>query len=70
VSLLGDIVASVRKVVLLEHRVATLASELERLSDVQTDTRERLIRLEVIIEEARRAGAARRTSRRRIPSQP
>jgi hypothetical protein len=68
VSTLGDLVAGIRKVVLLEHRLAT--SEVERLSVAHADTRERLVRLEVIIEEARRAGAARRTSRRRIRSQP
>jgi len=68
VSVLGDIVAGIRKVVLLEHRVETLTSEVERLSAAHAGTRERLIRLEVIIEEALRAAAAKRSSRRRIES--
>lgn len=56
---LGDVLAGVRKVVLLEHRVETLSSEVEKLAAAFADTRERLIRLEVIIEEARRTSAAR-----------
>jgi len=70
VSMLGEMVAGIRKVILLEHRVATLTAEVERLSGAHAETRERLVRLEVFIEEARRAGAARRPSRRRIESQP
>jgi hypothetical protein len=68
VSTLGDIVAGIRKVVLLEHRVETLTAEVERLSAAHADARDRLIRLEVIIDEARRAGAEQRTSQRQIES--
>lgn len=67
-SALGDIVAGIRKVVLLEHRVETLTAEVERLSAAHAETRERLIRLEVIIDEARRAGAEQRASRPQIES--
>ena len=57
---LGDVIAGIRKVLLLEHRVESLATEVERLSAAHAETRERLIRLEVIIDEARRAAEARR----------
>ncbi len=63
---LGNALAGLRKILLLEQRVESLNGEVERLSAAHTDTRERLIRLEVIIEEARRAAAARRASRPRI----
>jgi hypothetical protein len=49
-----------------EQRVESLNGEVERLSPAHTNIRERLIRLEVNIEEARRAGAERRASRHRI----
>lgn len=63
---LGDVLAGVRKVVLLEHRVETLTAEVEKLSAAYTDTRERLIRLEVIIEEARRTSAAKASQQPQI----
>jgi hypothetical protein len=65
-SAIGDVLAAVRKVLLLEHRVEALGAEVERLSAAYTDTRERLIRLEVIIEEARRAASERRSARGQI----
>ena len=63
---LGDIVAGIRKVILLEHRVETLTSEVLRLSAAHEETRERLIRLEVIIDEARRTAAAKEPRQRRM----
>jgi len=66
VSVLGDVLAGLRKVLLLEHRLQTLASEVERLSQAHVETRERLIRLEVIIDEARRRGGAQGGAQRQI----
>jgi hypothetical protein len=66
--ILGDALVGLRKLLSLEQRVESLNGEMERLSAAHTDTRERLIRLEVIIEEARRTGAGRRASQRHIES--
>ena len=63
---LGDVLTGLRKILLLEQRVESLNGEVERLSAAHADTRERLIRLEVIIEEARRAGAQRRGPTRQL----
>lgn len=59
-SALGDLFAGLRQVLTLDHRVAELARQVADLQRREEDTRERLIRLETIIDEARRAGAARR----------
>ena len=53
--MLGDIFAGVRRIMLLEDRVERLATDLDRLNTAHAETRERLIRVEIIIEEARRA---------------
>jgi chaperonin cofactor prefoldin len=63
---LGDVLAGVRRVVLLEHRVETLTAEVERLAKAHMETRERLIRLEVIIDEARRTSARKAGQDRQI----
>ena len=65
-SALGDLFAGVRKVLILEQRLDALSREVERLTTAHTDTRERLIRLEVIIDEARRTAATRRGASRRL----
>ncbi|HEV2746618.1 MAG TPA: hypothetical protein VGW34_04895 [Allosphingosinicella sp.] len=58
-STIGDLLGAVRQVLLIQHRIDALADDLKALTAAHAETRERLIRLEVIIEEARR-GAARR----------
>ena len=60
-SSIGDIIAGVRQVLLLQHRIDVLADDLKSLTAAHGETRERLIRLEVIIDEARR------TAERRLP---
>lgn len=65
-SALGDLFAGVRKVLILEQRLDALSREVERPTAAHTDTRERLIRLEVIIDEARRSAAAGRGASRRL----
>ena len=59
-SAVGDLMAALRQVLTMEHRIETLTTEIAELKAREQDTRERLIRLEVIIEEARRAGASKR----------
>ena len=56
-SLIGDIFAGVRRIMLLEDRVDRLTDDLAKLNTAHAETRERLIRVEVIIDEARRAEA-------------
>ena len=56
-SLLGDIFAGVRRTLLMEERVERIAADLDKLNTAHAETRERLIRVEVIIEEARRSNA-------------
>lgn len=53
-SLLGDVFAGLRQVMTLEHRVTELTSEVIELKRREENTRERLVRLETIIDEARR----------------
>ncbi len=48
----SDLLASVRRVVLLEDRVARLDSSVEALTAKVSDTRDRVIRLEGLIEGA------------------
>jgi hypothetical protein len=59
VSSIGDIVSGVRQVLLMQHRIDALADDLKALTAAHGETRERLIRLEVIIDEARRAAERR-----------
>jgi hypothetical protein len=59
-SALGDLFAGLRQVLTLDHRVAELAREVADLKRREEDMRDRLIRLETIIDEARRASVARR----------
>ncbi|WP_217352917.1 hypothetical protein [Sphingomonas sp. ID1715] len=44
----------------MEHRVDMLARDVEALTAAHAETRERVIRLEVIIDEARRSRDTRR----------
>ena len=60
--MLGDVFSGLKQVLTLEDRVNRLAADLTALDKAHDDTRERLIRVEVIIEEARRTRDARRLS--------
>ncbi len=51
-SWVSDLLASVRRVVLLEDRVARLDTSVEALTAKVSDTRDRVIRLEGLIEGA------------------
>lgn len=53
-SVIGDLLSAVRQVLTLEHRVALLTDEIATFKMREENTRERLIRLEGIIEGAMR----------------
>lgn len=59
-STVSNILSGLKQVMLLEHRVDRLAEDVQALTSAHAETRERLIRLEVIIDEARRSRDARR----------
>ena len=51
-SVLSDIMAGIRQVMTMEHRLNQLDADVKVLAAREADTRERLIRLEGIIEMA------------------
>ena len=61
-STFGDLIAGLRKAILIDDRVERLAREVRDLSDRERETRERLIYIEGILSTV---GA--RTDRRRLP---
>lgn len=48
-SIFGDVMASVRKAVLIDHRLDELSSKVEALSRREAETRERLIYIEGVL---------------------
>ena len=60
VSVLGDVFSGLRQVLALQDRVDRLSTDVQALDKAHDDTRERLIRIEAIIDEARRSRDARR----------
>ena len=52
-SLYGDAVAAVRSVILIDERVQSFAAKVDRLADEVRDMRERLVRIETIVEVTR-----------------
>jgi hypothetical protein len=49
-SLYGDAVAAIRSVILIDERVQSVAAKVDRLADEVRDMRERLVRIETIVE--------------------
>lgn len=58
-SLFSDFLGVVRQVMLIEDRLARLGERLATLESRQTDMRDRLVRVESILEVAMRAGERR-----------
>jgi hypothetical protein len=56
VSLYGDAIAAIRSVILIDERVQSVAAKVDRLADEVRDMRERLVRIETIVEVARNGG--------------
>lgn len=59
-SLVSDAFAAIRRVVLIDARLDHVTADLAKLDNAHAETRERLLRVEIIIDEALRASAARR----------
>jgi transposase len=59
----GEAVAAIRKIVLIEDRVAALTDQVKRLADAYTDLDRRLVRLEAKFELIERLGSASRVAR-------
>lgn len=57
-SRLGDVIAGLKQVLLIEHRIDELTKRVVAIDERETNTRERLIRIEGMIEGARAAAAA------------
>ncbi len=59
-SLYGEAIAAIRSVILIEERVQAQARKVERLADEVAGLKERLVRLEAIIEVALQARPGRK----------
>ena len=55
-SLYGDAIAAIRSVILIDERVQSVAAKVDRLADDVRDMRERLVRIETIVEVMRNGG--------------
>jgi hypothetical protein len=56
VSLYGEAIAAIRSVILIDERVQSVAQKLDRLADEVRSMKDRLIRLETIVEIMRPGG--------------
>ena len=61
-SLYGDAIAAIRSVILIDERVQSVAAKVDRLADDVRDMRERLVRIETIVEVTRNGGRRPRTA--------
>lgn len=55
-SLYGEAIAAIRSVILIDERVQSVARKLDRLADEVRNMKDRLIRLETLVEIARPGG--------------
>lgn len=63
-STLSDAFAAIRRVVLIDERLDRVTKDLAKLDAAHSETRDRLLRVEVIIDEARRRDGVRRIEER------
>lgn len=56
-SLYGEAIAAIKSVILIDERVQSVARKLDRLADEVRDMKDRLIRLETMVEITRGDGA-------------
>jgi phage shock protein A len=56
-SLYGEAIAAIKSVILIDERVQSVAQKLDRLADEVRDMKDRLIRLETVIEITRTNGS-------------
>lgn len=62
-SLYGEAMAAIRSVILLDERVQAMTKKVDKLADDVRDTKDRLVRLETIVEIARPDGGVLRITR-------
>jgi hypothetical protein len=62
-SLYSEAIAAIKSVILIDERVQSVARKLDRLTDEVRDMKDRLIRLETMIEISRGDGAVLRIAR-------
>ncbi len=55
-SLYGEAIAAIKSVILIDERVQSVAKKVDRLADEVRDMKDRLIRLETVVEIARGDG--------------
>ncbi len=56
-SLYGEAIAAIKSVILIDERIQSVAQKLDRLADEVRDMKDRLIRLETVIEITRTNGS-------------
>ena len=66
-SLYGEAIAAIKSVILIDERVQSVAQKLERLADEVRDMKDRLIRLETVVEITRTDGSVLRIAENRSP---
>lgn len=69
-SLYGEAIAAIKSVILIDERVQSVAKKVDRLADEVRDMKDRLIRLETVVEITRSDGGAPRIARDSSPSAP
>ncbi len=62
-SLYGEAIAAIKSVILIDERVQSVARNVDRLADEVRDMKDRLIRLETMVEIARGDGSVLRSAR-------
>jgi hypothetical protein len=62
-SLYGDAIAAIKSVIVIDERVQSVGRKLDRLADEVRDMKDRLIRLETVVEITRGDGAVLRIAR-------
>ena len=62
-SLHGEAIAAIKSVILIDERVQSVARKLDRLADEVRDMKDRLIRLETMVEVTRGDGSVLRIAR-------
>jgi hypothetical protein len=61
-SLYGEAISAIKSVILIDERVQSVAKKLDKLADEVRDMKDRLIRLETVVEIVRADGGVLRIS--------
>lgn len=63
-TLYGDAITAIKSIILIDERVKSLATKVDKLADEVRGLAQRLVRLETVVEIARADGAVLRIARR------